>query len=211
MFWRKKTYDRTAVLDAADKARGRGSIRKAISGYSKILQQDPNDHLVHARVAPLFAKVRRWQESRKSFDAAAAGYLKQGFADKAIAIWRVAAQTFPEDVEYWERVANELVKRGRKADGVKTLLEGRAQLRSKRQRPLAMMLLRQVITLDAFHVDANLDLARLLAADGQKREAEKLLRDLRVWVKGRNVRRLRAAQFRLSPSWGFLTDWILGR
>src|SRR5207237_7981102 len=91
VFWRKKTYDRTAVLDAADKARGRGSIRKAISGYSKILQQDPNDHLVPARVAPLFAKVRRWQESRKSFDAAAAGYLKQGFADKAIALWRVAA------------------------------------------------------------------------------------------------------------------------
>src|SRR5438105_922771 len=154
---------------------------------------------------------RLLQRARIDVHAPAAGYLKQGFADKAIAIWRVAAQTFPEDVEYWERVANELVKRGRKADGVKTLLEGRAQLRSKRQRPLAMMLLRQVITLDAFHVDANLDLARLLAADGQKREAEKLLRDLRVWVKGRNVRRLRAAQFRLSPSWGFLTDWILGR
>ena len=49
--WRK-TYDRAAVLDHADRARGRGSVRKAIRGYSTILQHDPNDHQVHARVAP---------------------------------------------------------------------------------------------------------------------------------------------------------------
>ena len=47
---------------------------------------------------------------------------------------------FPEDVEYWERVANEQVKRGRKADAVQSLLEGREQLTKKTQRSLAMSL-----------------------------------------------------------------------
>ena len=211
MFWRKKTYDRSAILDAADKARGRGRVRKAIAGYSQILAQDPNDHQVHARIAPLLARKKNWHESRRSFDAAGVGFLKAGFADKAIAIWKVAAKTFPEDVEYWERVANEQVKRGRKADAVQSLLEGREQLTKKVQRPLAMTLLRQVLTLDAFHFDATLDLAKLLAAEGQRRDAEKLLREMRMWVKGRNLRRLRAAQFRLSPSWRSLMDWILGK
>ena len=211
MFWRKKVYDRSAILDAADKARGRGRVRKAIAGYSQILAQDPNDHQVHARIAPLLARAKRWDEARRSFDSAGVGFLKAGFADKAIAIWKVAAKNFPEDVEYWERVANEQVKRGRKADAVQSLLEGREQLTKKAQRSLAMTLLRQVLTLDAFHFDATLDLARLLAAEGQRRDAEKLLREMRMWVKGRNLRRLRAAQFRLSPSWRGLMDWILGK
>jgi hypothetical protein len=103
------------------------------------------------------------------------------------------------------------VKRGRKADAVQSLLEGREQLTKKVQRPLAIALLRQVLTLDAFHFDGTLDLAKLLAAEGQRRDAEKLLREMRMWVKGRNLRRLRAAQFRLSPSWRALMDWILGR
>jgi len=34
---------------------------------------------------------------------------------------------------------------------------------------------------------------------------------MRMWVKGRNLRRLRGAQFRLSPSWRGLMDWILGK
>jgi tetratricopeptide (TPR) repeat protein len=211
VFWRKKTYDRSTVLAAADAARGRGSIRKAIAGYTKILEQDPADHQVHARVAPLYARTKRWNEARHSFDAAGAGFLKAGFTDKAIAVYALAAQSFPEDVEYWERIANEQVKRGRKADAVKALLDGRRRLRAKRQRPMAIELLRLVLTLDAFHFEATLDLARLLAGDGQRRDAEKLLREMRMWVRGRNVRRLRAAQFRLSPSFATLMDWILGK
>ena len=67
--------------------------------------------------------------SRSAFDAAGDGFLKQGFADKAIAVWTAAAQHFPEDVEYWERIANEQVMRGHRQDAVLALLQGRAQLR----------------------------------------------------------------------------------
>src|SRR5256885_7363859 len=136
----KKVYDRATVLDKADRARGRGSVRKAIRGYSTILQNDPADHQVHARVAPLYAKTRRWDEARKSFDAAGEGFLKQGFADKAIAVWTAAAQHFPEDVEYWERIANEQLRRGRRADAVNALLQRRSPLRAPRPRGAAGLL-----------------------------------------------------------------------
>jgi tetratricopeptide (TPR) repeat protein len=205
--WRK-AYDRATVLDKADRARGRGSVRKAIRGYTTILQHDPNDHQVHARVAPLYARTERWEEARKSFDAAAAGFMKQGFVDKAIAVWKVAATHFPEDVEYWERIANEQVRRGRKADAVNSLLEGREQLRSKRQRPLAELLLRQVLALDAFHFEATLDLCSLIGVEGRS-EAERLLRGLERWVKNRSMRRrLRFAQLKLAPSFKRFFAWI---
>jgi tetratricopeptide (TPR) repeat protein len=211
VLFRKKPYDRSTTLAAADKARGRGSIRKAVLAYSQILAQDPEDHQVHARIAPLLAKMRRWKEARASFDAAGQGLLKAGFNDKAIAVWTVAAHHFPEDVEYWERIANENVHRGRKADAIKSLLEGRSMLRTRRQRPLAILLLRQVLSLQPIHFETTLDLARLLSAEGDKAEASKLLENLRRYAHGHNVRRLRAAQFRMAPGFRAAIAWIAGR
>jgi tetratricopeptide (TPR) repeat protein len=206
----KKVYDRTTVLDKADRARGRGSVRKAIRGYTTILQNDPTDHQVHARVAPLLARTRRWDDARKSFDAAGAGFLKQGFADKAIAVWTSAAQHFPEDVEYWERIANEQLRRGRRADAVNALLQGRLQFRARRQRATAVMLLRQVLAVDAFHFEGTIDLCSLLSKEGAggKAEAERLLRCLERWVTQRTLRRrLRLAQLRLAPSFQRAMAW----
>jgi tetratricopeptide (TPR) repeat protein len=210
-FWRRKPYDRTTTLESADQARGRGSIRKAISGYARILKHDPDDWPVHARIAPLLARRGRWKESRASFTASANGYLKAGFGDKAIAVWTVAAQNFPDDVEYPERIANELVCRGRKADAVKSLLDGRARLKARRQRPVAILLLRQALTLQPLHFEATLDLARLLVKEDGRKEGLKLLRDIRVHASGRNVRRLRAAQFWIEPSPRAAMDWLRAR
>ena len=209
--FRRKPYNRMATLAAADQARSRGRVRKAISGYRKVLEHEPKNHQVHARLAPLLAKVRRWEDSRKSFDAAGDGYLAAGFADKAVAVWTMAAQQFPEDPRYWERIANEQVKRGCKADAVRTLLQGRSQLRSGFHRPFAIQFLEQVLVLDPLHFDAGLDLVRLLRIEGQKPKAQKLLSDLSREATGRRLRRIRAAQFRLSPSLRTFFAWVLGR
>ncbi len=212
MFWRK-TYDRAKTLDSAEKARSRGRVKKAIRGYLTVLEHEPADHVVRSKVAPLLARVGRWDESRKNFDQAADGYLKVGFAPKAIAVWTVAAQTFPEQVQYWERIANEQVKRGKRQDAVMALLEGRSMLPKKRQRPLALMLLRQVIELEPGHVDATLDLADLLRRDGVRDEAKRLLAGLLVRIgKVRNLRRrVRFAQFWVEPSIRGALDWALAR
>ena len=199
------------MLEAADKARGRGRVRKAIKGYEKILAQDAKDWQVHARVAPLYAKRALWDKSRKSFDAAASGFLEQGFSDKAIAVWTLAAETFPEWTDYRERIANEQVRAGRRADAVNTLMTGRTQLRKARQRPLAILLLRQVIMLSPLHLEASLDLARLLAKEGERREAHKVLQNLTPHLRGRQLRRLRATQLRISPSLRNFWIWLLGK
>src|SRR3954471_18363475 len=141
MFW-TRPYGRGTALATAEKARARGKVRKAVKWYLKVHKNEPGDLQTNAKVAPLLARLGRWDESRKSFDKAAKGFLDAGFAPKAIAVWTVAAQTFPEQVEYWERIANEQVMRGKKQDAVQALLQGRSQLRKKRQRPLAMLLLR---------------------------------------------------------------------
>jgi tetratricopeptide (TPR) repeat protein len=211
VFWRK-TYDRGSALAVAEKARSRGRTRKAVRWYLKVLQHEPNDHQTNARVAPLLARVGRAQEARSCFDKAADGFLAAGFAPKAIAVWSVAAQNFPEHVEYWERIANQQVIGGRKQDAVLTLMSGRGRLRKKRQRPLAMLLLRQALALDPMHVDATLDLADLLRKDGARAEARRLLGASLGYVRARAMRRrVRFALFRIEPSFRGAVDWALAR
>jgi tetratricopeptide (TPR) repeat protein len=211
VFW-KKAYERSTALATADKARAKGRVRKAVRWYREILAHDGADLAVHARIAPLLARMKKWDDARKSFDHAAQGFLAQGFAPKAIAVWTVAAQTFPEQVEYWERIANQQVMLGKRADAVLALLQGRSMLTKKRQRPLAALLLRQALELQPGHIEASLDLAEILRKDGIRDEAKRLLNSLLVRVgKGRMRRRVRLAQLRLEPSFGAALNWAFAR
>ena len=211
MFW-SRPYDRGTALATAEKARSRGKVRKAVKWYLKVLKNEPADLQTNAKVAPLLARLGRWDESRQRFESAAQGFLAQGFAPKAIAVWTVAAQTFPEHVEYWERIANQLVMAGKRQDAVLSLLNGRAQLHKKRQRPLAILLLRQVLALDGCHVPATLDLADLLRRDGSRSEARRLLGTILAYARVRTLRRrVRFAMFRLEPSWRGAIDWAFAR
>lgn len=211
LFWRRP-YDRAKALEKASRAQARGSVRKAVRWYLKVLKQDPKDLVVNAKVAPLLAKLSRWSESQKCFDAAAEGFLAGGFAAKAIAVWTVAANTFPEWVEYWERIANELVVLGRRQDAIKALLDGRSKLRRRRQRRAAILLLQQVYALDPAHVPATIDLADLLRREGSRGEARRLLGNILIYARVRGLRRrVRFALFRLEPTWRGAVDWALAR
>jgi len=211
MFWRKP-YDRSTALATADKAKANGKVRKAIKWYRKVLDKEPTDASVRAKIAPLLARVGKHEEARASFDMAADGFLAKGFAPKAIAVWTLAADTFPEHVQYLERIANQQVMQGRKADAVLALLEGRSRLSKKRQRHLAVLLLRQVLELEPGRVDVTLDLADLLRRDGIKDEAKRLLYGALLRVgRGRLRRKVRLAQFRIEPSFRGALDWALAR
>jgi tetratricopeptide (TPR) repeat protein len=211
VFWRKP-YDRNVALATAEKAKVRGSVRKAVRWFRKVIEHAPQDFQTRAKIAPLLARLRRWDEAKTNFDVAAAGFLAAGFAPKAIAVWTVAALTFPEHVEYWERIANEEVRRGCRQDAVNALLKGRAQLRKKRQRPLAALLLRQVLALEGTHLGATLDLADLLRRDGVREEARRLLAAVLGVAAGNSQRRrVRFAQFRLEPTFRGVLNWALAR
>jgi lipopolysaccharide biosynthesis regulator YciM len=101
---------------------------------------------------------------------------------------------------------------GRKADAVVVLLDGRGKLRKRRQRPLAVLLLRQVLELEPGKVEVTLDLADLLRRDGAKDEAKRLLYGALLRVgRGSMRRKVRLLQFRIEPSFRGALDWALAR
>jgi len=208
--WRKKPYDRTEVLAAADKARAQGRIRKAVAGYRKVLAVDPNDIAVHGKIAPLLAQRRQRDEALRSFQFAAQGHLKAGFQDRALAVYTQAAAHFPEEAWIWDEIARLHLLRGRRADAVNALLDGGIRL-GRQVRPKGIVLLRKALEIEPWHLEATLALARLLARSGEKVEALDMLEDLAQRVRGKGRRRVRRAIFGLSATPGNAWRWLRGK
>jgi Tfp pilus assembly protein PilF len=191
----------SSILEAAEDARRRGRVRKAIAGYRRALEITPNDSAIHARLAPLLAKKGRLDEARASFLAAARGEEQRGFLDKAIGLYQGAVRYLPREPELWSAMAELHIKRERFADAIRVLLEAAPHLLPAQAAPL----LRRAHELDPYHEEVTIALARALRKSGQRKEARQLLEALVVL---HDSRALRAAIFRTHPTPVTLWRWI---
>jgi tetratricopeptide (TPR) repeat protein len=207
-FKREKSYDRFAILAAAEKARTKGRVRKAIAEYRKVLEIDRGDFEIHGKIAPLLAERKQLAGAWTSFVTAAEGYLREGHGDKALSMYTQAARYLPRQIEVWESIARLQVGRGRPPDAVKALITGSRYFRRKQDRPQAIRLLRRAFETEPWHFEATHILARLLITVGDRREALQLLEGLAERSQGRNLRRACATLFRMAPSLGAAWRWL---
>lgn len=209
---RKAEYDRARILDGAARARAKKKRARAIELYRWVLAVEPQNPELHGKLAPLLAETGQHFDAWTSFKAIARAHLRAGHVDKALAIYKDAALYLPREVQAWQAVARLHAKRGQKQEALDTLIEGSRQFRTRWLRPQAIHLLRRVRDLDPWNFEAVLDLARLLAIQGQAREARMLLDGLEERCGGERLRRVRAAQFQIWPTplaaWRWLRDTV---
>ena len=196
------------MLETAGEAQTRGKTNKAITGYLSLLETDPDDYVVHGKVAPLLAKKKRFGEAWSSFKAAGDGYTLGGFRDKALGIYIQATHCMPMEIEAWKAVAKLQLNRGLKVDSVNTLFKAHRHFRRRALRPAAIYLLRKAGKIIPWHFEVTFELARLLAKTGKKEEALKLLGDLAEREERRNLRRTRGAILKISPGLGSAWRWL---
>ncbi len=210
MFWSRKPYIRSELLEQADQARAKGQLRKAIKRYRQILAVDPSDIVVHGKLAPLLArKTNQRGESLASFQLAAAGHQKAGYPDRAISVYVQAAQLFPEQVDLWRQIAETQVRTGKRVDAVNTLVTGSGHLRDKKELwGHATALLESALELSPRHPEATLCMAMLLGAQGRVKDGLALLAPLSDGLLGQPLRRVRWAMVRLSPTPRHLWRWV---
>ncbi len=207
-FRRRKPYSRAEILETAGKAQTRGKTNKAIAGYLSVLKTNPDDYVVHGKVAPLLAGKKRFGEAWSSFKAAGKGYTLGGFSDMALGIYVRATHCMPMEIETWKAVAKLQLNRGLKADSVNTLLKAHRNFRRRALRPAAIYLLRKAGKIIPWHFEVTFELGRLLAKTGKKEEALKLLSELAEREGRRNLRRVRGAIFKISPGAGSAWLWL---
>jgi tetratricopeptide (TPR) repeat protein len=207
-----KAYNRSQVYEEAEKARGKGKKKKAIAGYRKILEHEPDDFQVHGKLAPLLADESP-REAWASFEKAAKGHLDKGFADRALAVYRQAADALPFIPDGWEQIATLHEQKGRKADAVKVLVEGQYfYWKTPADLEIAVRLLNRAVALEAWHVDGNLALARAQKKGGDTAGGVARLSALLDNVPpGPDHKRVLRARMGLQFTFGHLWSWLRGR
>lgn len=208
MFSRKRGYDRGRVLADAARAQRRGKARKALALYREVLGVEPDNVEIHRKVAPLLARTRQLPEAWASYQRAAAGLLREGLVERAIGVYREAARHLRREAGPWLAIAELELRRGRRADAVQALCTGRRELCSRALRPQAIRLLERARELEPNGFEVNFELAGLLARSGRSTRALSLLEQLAPRASGRELRRVRARQLRISPGPRALGRWL---
>jgi len=213
-FWKAKPYDRVQALAAADRARARGRLKKAIAGYRTVLEADPRDAAVHGKIAPLLARAQQHEAALASFETAARGHLTAGFSDRALAVWVQAVAHYPERSGFWEEIARVHLGRERRADAVGALVRG-GRVVGRATPEAGIRLLGQALEVEAWNAPARVALAHLLRRTGRRPDAVALLSEVAPRLSGRQLRQVRGALFGLRPTpaaaWRWLRAAVAGR
>lgn len=208
IFGAEPAYDRSRILEAASRARQRKRYRKAAALYRRVLAVEPANVELHARLAPLLAATGNAFDAWTSYRACARAALAEKRLEQAGAIYRDAARCLPREIAAWEELASTERKRGRDKEALEALLEGRRRFTARRFRPQAISLLRRAREIDPWSPSIVIDLARLLTRSDQESEAQMLLEKLAQETSGRDLRRVRSAQWRISPTLGNTWRWL---
>ena len=80
--------DRTKILEAAQKYLAKGNYPKAIREYQKLLAKDPTDTRTMLKVGDAQIKAGESQGAAQTYEQVAEIYAKQGFAMKAVAVFK---------------------------------------------------------------------------------------------------------------------------
>jgi tetratricopeptide (TPR) repeat protein len=205
---KNKAYDRADLMAAAAKAQARGKIKKALALYLDVLRIEPKNAELHRKVAPLLARVKEIDKAWASFSIAAEALANEGFLDKAIGVYREAAHYVPGKTDAWMAIAELHAQRDRKAAAVEALLEGRLQLKRRRDRPAAIRLLSYAREIDPHNFEVGVDLARLLRKSGQRKRAKRLLEEIKRYSHRGQLAHLRKTELRMSPTPFALFRWL---
>ncbi|MFN2454445.1 MAG: tetratricopeptide repeat protein [Pyrinomonadaceae bacterium] len=158
-------FDKTKVVRAAEKYLAQGKIPAAIKEYRAIVEHDASDFTALNMLGDLYARAGNKQEATVAFARIAEHYRGQGFALKAIAMYKKIDRLQPGSIEIAGKLAALYEMQGLIVDARAQYLIVADALSRDGQTPQALTMLRKVADLDSQNVDI-----RLRLADGYMRE-----------------------------------------
>ncbi len=206
LFSRQHPYDRGRLLQAAARAQEKKRRWKAISLYRQVLAVEPGNSQIHARLATLLAQKKQHFDAWQSYRLAAGAMMKAGNVQDALSAFREAVRLLPRELDAWVQLARVERKEGQARHAKQTLLRAAQQFRG--DRPRAISLLRRAREIEPGDIDIVISLAKLLARTRQRGEAVLLLDQLASRVQGKELTRVRSAQWRILRSLGNTWLWL---
>ena len=163
--------DREAVLQAAQKYVERKKYDKAVLEYQKIIQVDPNDARTLLKIGDLQLKMEAYAEAISTYERVGKFYASQGFALKAIAVYKqirdIIHRHVPQLEERYGQIAPKLAELyqqlGLTSDALAALDEVATRLQRQQRDNEALAVFRKIVELDPANPLPHLRLAEALS------------------------------------------------
>ncbi len=163
--------DREKVLQNAQKFVEKKKYDKAVLEYQKIIQEDPNDARTLLKIGDLQSKMEAYGEAIATYERVGKFYATQGFALKAIAVFKqireIIAKHVPQLEERYAHIAPRLAELyqqlGLVSDALATLDEVATRLQRAQREQEAIDVFRKIVELDPTNPLPHLRLAEALS------------------------------------------------
>jgi len=163
--------NRDKVLEAAQKYVEKKKYDKAVHEYQKLIEADPNDARTLLKIGDLQAKQFLHAEAISTYETVGKLYAHQGFALKAIAVYKqireIIAKHVPQLEERYGHITPKLAELyqqlGLTSDALAALDEVATRLQRQQRDPEAIEAFRKIVELDPTNPLPHLRLAEALS------------------------------------------------
>jgi tetratricopeptide (TPR) repeat protein len=163
--------DKAKLLKLAQKHLSKGNLDKAIKTFQQLVEIDPRDQRLILRLADIQARAGRKKEAIGNYEKVAAGYVRQDFTPKAIAVYRTILRLDPELLTAYEKLAGLYKNQGLEAEALSQYENLFQVYEKKNDEDKQIEVLKLMAEMDPENLGFQVRLGETLANKGRKKEA----------------------------------------
>lgn len=180
------SFDKVKAMRNAERFLSQGKIRAAIGEYKRIVENDPKDYSTLNTLGDLYVKNSESDEAVGCYTKVAEHFSKQGFAQKAIAIYNKISRINPNSSDVSAKLAKLYQLKGSFAEARSHYVQLAEQYQRKGQKTEALEIWKQIAELDPTNTEVYLKIAEFCWQDGNKDEAAKAFIEAGTRLAGQN-------------------------
>jgi tetratricopeptide (TPR) repeat protein len=165
------SFDKTRAMRNAEKFLAQGKIGLAIGEFRQVVANDPRDFSTMNMLGDLYAKNAETTQAVDCYKAVAEHYGKQGFAQKAIAIYNKIARINPHSLEVMERLAELYREKGSIKESRAQYEQLAAHYERAGRKIEALAMWKHIAELDPHNAEAFVTIAQGFLAAGSNDDA----------------------------------------
>ncbi|MCJ7499227.1 tetratricopeptide repeat protein [bacterium] len=163
--------DKAKLFKIAQKHLSKGNLDKAIKTFQQLAEVDPNDQRLILRLAEILARAGRKKEAIENYEKVAAGYIRQDFPPKAIAVYRTILRLDPELLSAYEKLAGLYKSQGLEAEALAIFENLFKVYERKNDEDKQIDVLKLMADMDHENLGFQVRLGETLARKDRKKEA----------------------------------------
>ena len=167
-------FNKVKVLAQAEKFVQQGKLPNAISEYEKVIKEDPKDLTVLNTIGDLYARVGNNEKATFYFKRVGDQYAQNGFAVKAIAIYKKLTKFGPYNAENTTKLAELYGQQGLYNDARVHYMQVADHLLKSGDNTQAARVFQKILELDPENAHTQAKLADLYTKLGKKEEARNI-------------------------------------